>query len=201
MIYLIDDKKTRQELDYNWSQEKFSKYKDLIAPIYNNKDLAFYRDKMFQEGNIIIFHESFKDNYVNRGDVSAEKVRQDLIDFVQKKGDIYLILFSGSIASNSIKNKIAYSTPGNVYKNLEYNLEHQITESVLEHFLFGVNFQVEIILDIKNKIWELLYDEEEVIQLTQKLEEYVQQFNEFTGKNILLDDEVNVKYLKFMLNE
>ena len=42
MIYIIDDKRSRQQ-DYGWDDERFSQYEDIITPIWNLESLVEYR--------------------------------------------------------------------------------------------------------------------------------------------------------------
>ena len=58
MIYIIDDKRSRQR-DYGWDDECFSQYKDVLTPIWNMDSLAIHRGDMLEENNVILFHESF----------------------------------------------------------------------------------------------------------------------------------------------
>lgn len=59
MIYLFDDKESRQQ-SYGWTDERFGLWSDSIICI---KDFADYRlldeSDIFREGNIILYHESF----------------------------------------------------------------------------------------------------------------------------------------------
>lgn len=58
MIYLIDDKRSRQQ-DYGWNKERFSQYTDTITPIWNMESLIENREKMLEDNSVILFHESF----------------------------------------------------------------------------------------------------------------------------------------------
>lgn len=202
MIYLIDDKKIRQEKDFNWDDLKFELFQNELIRIFNNRDLDEYKTKMFAKGNIILFHESFQDNSENKTDVSAEKIRQKLIEYVQDK-EILLVLFSGSIASTSFKGNLAYTSPSVIYNNLEYilNKVRKGDDLIIENLLFGANFKIEILLELKNRIWKFLYDKKGDIEVNHSLYSLVEEYNCLTGKQIVLDDTVNVEYLKFLLNE
>lgn len=60
MIYLIDDKKNRQE-EFGWVKAYFDKYKNIIQPLYNIEDVSNIGEKLYEEENIILYHESFLD--------------------------------------------------------------------------------------------------------------------------------------------
>ena len=71
MIYLIDDKRIRQN-DNGWSAEKVGLFKDILAPIYSAEELTDLRKEvLFIESNVILFHESFFDNPENKQSVSV----------------------------------------------------------------------------------------------------------------------------------
>jgi len=202
MIYLIDDKKIRQEKDYNWNDRRFDLFQNEVIRIFNNHDLDIYKTEMFSKGNIILFHESFQDNFENKTDVSSELIRQKLIDYVQNK-EILLVFFSGSIPSNSFKGNLAYTSPNVIYNNLEYIL-NQIRKKddlKIENLLFGANFKIEILLELKNRIWKFLFDKKGDIVVNHSLYTLIDEFNNLTDKEIVLNDTVNVEYLKFLLNE
>ena len=58
MIYIIDDKRSRQQ-DYGWDEGKLAHYRNLIIPIWDYEGLVTYRDVILEQGNVILFHESF----------------------------------------------------------------------------------------------------------------------------------------------
>jgi hypothetical protein len=39
MIYLIDDKKNRQESDYGWSAERLQKFSSVLTPVYTYEEI------------------------------------------------------------------------------------------------------------------------------------------------------------------
>ena len=162
MIYLIDDKKLRQE-SLNWSEDRFIKNSLCIKPIYNYKELVIVRKEMFKNNNnIIIFHESFFDNPINKTEKNAEKIKQEFIDFANDK-NFMVIFFSGSNGARKITSNIAYTYPLNLYTNLEYVLEKYKKDSLslsLKDFLFGEKYREEEFLILKKEIWELLYKKE-----------------------------------------
>ena len=61
MIYLIDDKKLRQEKDYSWTSNRFQQFYAFIRPIHTLNELRDKNKEVFQEGNVILYHESFVD--------------------------------------------------------------------------------------------------------------------------------------------
>ena len=57
MIYIIDDKRSRQR-DYGWDENRLSTYSPIVKPIWGAEDLRLYQDQIIQEENVILFHES-----------------------------------------------------------------------------------------------------------------------------------------------
>ena len=59
MIYLFDDKESRQQ-SYGWTNNKFELWSDVIVRIKDYSDyLSLEEQDIFSERNIIIYHESF----------------------------------------------------------------------------------------------------------------------------------------------
>lgn len=143
MIYLIDDKKLRQEKDYNWSSERFAKYSKFITPIYTLEELQKNNKEVFQEGNIILYHESFIDK--TQIQKEAVKRRKRLEEFSRNRSS-YLVYFSGSKADRNLNENgnIASIPVSTLYKNLEVFVQ-KCSESVikLEYLLFGENPEIE----------------------------------------------------------
>ena len=72
MVYLIDDKKSRQEFDYLWTNTRFDHFKNIIRCIYTLDELENVSKEVFSNDNIILYHESFID-LSNKSDESIEK--------------------------------------------------------------------------------------------------------------------------------
>lgn len=94
MVYLIDDKKERQENDYNWTFSKLSNYKEILHPIYSLEELQGNSSKIFKEAKVILYHESFIDKSI-LSDEAAQK-RKELTDYAQRENK-YLVYFSGVV--------------------------------------------------------------------------------------------------------
>ena len=58
MIYIIDDKRSRQQ-DYGWNDERFQLFANIVIPIWDTESLIKYQAQILEPGNIILFHESF----------------------------------------------------------------------------------------------------------------------------------------------
>ena len=58
MIYLIDDKISRQT-DYGWDASRFKEYESILIIIQNEKGIKEHFQNIFENDNIIIFHDSF----------------------------------------------------------------------------------------------------------------------------------------------
>ena len=84
MIYLIDDKKSRQE-QLGWNELKFKKYNSIIKTIYSYKQIKEEDlntdNKIYSNTSIIFFHESFFDHveYSNKKD--SVEIRNELISW------------------------------------------------------------------------------------------------------------------------
>lgn len=158
MIYLIDDKRIRQN-DNGWSAEKVGLFKDILAPIYSAEELTDLRKEvLFIESNVILFHESFFDNPENKHIKDADKIRKDLIQFANKHKTI-LVFFSGSIGTRVINENIAYLPTNILYSNLETFLNYYLNAQInIDYLVYGDNIKREETLLIKQKIWNSLYD-------------------------------------------
>lgn len=142
MIYLIDDKKLRQEKDFGWSSEKLAKYKDKIHPIYTLDELQNRAKEIFQGENKVFYHESFLDNSI-QNEESVFK-RRSLEEFAKKHETFQLVIFSGSKNSRVIKKNIAHLPVAVVYQNLQLFLElYKESQPKLEHLVYGANPKIE----------------------------------------------------------
>jgi hypothetical protein len=140
MIYLIDDKKDRQQDDYGWNSEKLKKYIAILNPIYTYeeiKDLS-KRNEIFSEDNILLFHESFFDNDKNAHYKDSVDIRSELNNYADdKKG--WIVFFSGSKISRTLKDRVAHIPVSTLYNNLEYFIENIISQNSIDlnYLLFG----------------------------------------------------------------
>jgi hypothetical protein len=140
-IFLIDDKKVRQQSDYKWTDERFHKFKDLIERIFTLDELEKSSKEIFTDDNIIIYHESFIDP-TNLAKESAEK-RKKLSSWSKSKGNL-LVYFSGSKDFRKIEENVAHLPVSVLYTNLEIFL-YKILENDLnlKYLLFGENINLE----------------------------------------------------------
>lgn len=149
MIYLIDDKKLRQAKDYNWNDERFSQYADVISTIYTVNELTICSKDVFKEGNIILYHESFLD----ATDLKDEAIeRRQHIEHLAQTKKYSVVFFSGSKNSRDIKGNIANVPVSNLYSNLQIFLEkYRNNDQNLHYILFGENYISEQNLQLKLK--------------------------------------------------
>ncbi|MCG9971152.1 response regulator [Christiangramia crocea] len=141
MIYLIDDKKLRQENDYGWNLQKLKKYEHIIQPIYDLKELSKRRKEIFRDNNIILYHESFLDHTNLKLEASVK--RSDLDEFSSKQKN-WLAFFSGSKNSRNIENNVAHLPVSTLYQNLETFIQKYLQGDLqLNYLLFGENPDVE----------------------------------------------------------
>lgn len=141
MIYLIDDKKIRQEKDYRWTVERFKKYDSLIKLIYTLDEIKEKATDIFQEGNVIMYHESFLDKS-SIANEAAER-RSKLESFAKNKNS-YLVVFSGSKSTRDLEDNVANLPVSVLYSNLEFFLQNLSNGYInLEFLLFGENPKIE----------------------------------------------------------
>lgn len=146
MIYLIDDKKPRQEHDYNWTEERFEQFKDVITTIHTLETLQEHRKEVFKEGNIILYHESFIDKTSIKAEASE---RRKALDNFRKQNNSYLIIFSGSINTRNVIDNFANIPVSVLYSNLEIFIQkYRDRDLNLKYLLFGQNHVIEQELSI-----------------------------------------------------
>ena len=78
MVYLIDEKKLRQESDYLWTDERFGQFKNMIRCIYTLEELENGSKEIFSNDNIILYHESFIDQ-TNKSKEAVDKRKEAFI--------------------------------------------------------------------------------------------------------------------------
>lgn len=143
MIYLIDDRKHRQE-EGGWSSEKFSAYSEYIKPIYIYEELSNLSNEIFSSGNIVLFHESFIDKTSRAHDSLIKDFEIKLKNEVKKDDNFKLVYFSGSKKFRNLKDEIGYLPVEIVYQNLDVFID-KIKGGIidLKHLLYGNNHQIE----------------------------------------------------------
>ena len=147
MIYLIDDKKTRQE-DFGWTEEKFAQYANYLTPLYNIDDITKIGENLYNYGNIILYHESFLDFTGDRD--RAVKHRSKLAEKAAAIKGLSVAFFSGSQSSRSLHENVAHLPVAILYQNLEV-LIHQDEQqnNDLKYLLFGESPEIEEKLNVK----------------------------------------------------
>ena len=145
MIYIFDDKKNRQE-GYRWTNKKFVEYTEFVTPVYYYSEVQddSDRQKIFSQGNAILFHESFFDSDVNQHQKEAIEIRRNLEEFAQTNPNFYLAFFSGSKNSRFLNKNIAYLAVSILYQNLEEFIQQSKNGKVdLKYLLYGKNPNIE----------------------------------------------------------
>lgn len=142
MIYLIDDKKQRQE-GYGWNTDRINRYDGILKPIYtyeNMEDDSFRRLMFEGDNNIILFHESFFMGQ-NRDIVD---LRGKIKTALEKNKNLIVVFFSGSIKDRAIKNREVLMPVSSLYQNLDVFLEkYGSDDSRIEYLLYGKNPEIE----------------------------------------------------------
>jgi flavodoxin len=150
MVYLIDDKKSRQETDYLWSTERFGQFKNIIKCIYTLQELEKESKEVFSNDNIILYHESFIDQ-TNKSEKAIDK-RNKLYSWSENKGNI-IVYFSGSKNTREVNDNIAHIPVSSLYANLEIFLKKIIINDInLEYLVFGENINIEKDLKFKQVV-------------------------------------------------
>ncbi|WP_420378802.1 hypothetical protein [Gilvibacter sp.] len=187
MIYLIDDKKLRQE-SFGWGKKRFQGFSEIITPLFSDRDVQKERQNIRLNGMVILYHDSFYDNPLNITKRKADDLKQALIEYSHINNCV-LVLFSGSISARRIQNNIGYTPPAYVYRNLNFVLtkyEKDAKTVSAEDILFGENYVLEQTLSLKSQIWEKLYRKEKVFDPANMMT-LIEEFNELTGRSIEYD--------------
>jgi len=136
MLYLIDDKKYRQENDYQWTTQKLKKYADVVKPVYTLVEFTKLKDQIFQNGNTVLYHESFLDGTTSS--ITSQQNRIELEEFALNNDNFKLAVFSGSMFSRKLVGNIAHLPVSVIYDNLEIFLSKTGQgECNLNFLLFG----------------------------------------------------------------
>ena len=201
MIYLIDDKISRQKL-LGWNQERLEKYESIVNPVYSYKQIRDENlrsiDNIFSNQSIILFHESFFEQVTDSNKSDSLKIRNELINWcIENK--IPLVKFSGSI-NTRIQNGVNVSLSVKIlYQNLEFFLKSidkkDSIDKSLQILLFGENYNIEEILQLKKEIWETKFKFSSVLNTKFK------SFNKLTNKSIEINPNTNPTVLKTLINE
>ncbi|MEC3876483.1 response regulator [Chryseobacterium salviniae] len=143
MIYLIDDRKNRQE-DLGWSLERLND-QSLIISIYNFEQLITYKNKIFNSESIVLFHESFNDTTSQPYNLLIKEFVNDLNTFAQSNNGFKLIYFSGSKKSRLLIDNVAYLPVEILYQNINVFIKNYKTNDI-KYLCYGENPQIEEIL-------------------------------------------------------
>jgi hypothetical protein len=141
MIYLIDDKKTRQENDFGWSLEKTSKYQDVLLTFSTIEEIRKIPDiDQIVKSSIVLFHESFA-VLPHQKDELAEFKRRIM---ATENKNVHVAVFSGSKFNRFYKNQKAHLPVSIVYRNIDVLIQKYLKgESNLNYLLFGQNYKIE----------------------------------------------------------
>lgn len=138
MIYLIDDKKKRQQIDFKWSDQKLARYSHTLIPIYDLETLEKESQKVFSQENVVIYHESFLNDTPLEGDASEK--RRLLENFANKNPNFKLVIFSGSKDSRKLNGNLLHIPVGTLYTNLETFIKSDLNLNLLS---YGENSEAE----------------------------------------------------------
>lgn len=165
MIYLIDDNQKRQH-DSGWGYDKFEEYKEFIRPVYRLSEVSDdLRKELFRnENNVILFHESFFENFENKQAGDVNDIRNKLEKLSNTTSNLYYVIFSGSNSERKLnKNNTSASIPVHVlYNNLEFFIkQYQCSNKYnLKYLLYGTNPDIEpLLLEKLNKSIRLFIED------------------------------------------
>lgn len=203
MIYLIDDKIERQK-NLKWDKEYLANYSDVLLPIYFKDELDKVKSEIFKGDNIILFHESFFDNPQNRHEKDVLKIREDIRKYSDDKSTI-VVFFSGSIGTRSVDKNSAYMPVQALYSNLasfceEYRKKpHSV---IINQIVFGNDYVKEELLLLKNRIWTLLYDQDQndKLKMTAVLNNAIEDLEKIYSQKIEVEGVTN-SYLKHQIQK
>lgn len=181
MIYLIDDKKTRQK-DFGWTEEKFAQYASYLKPLYNIEEVANIGEDLYNDGNIILYHESFLD-FTGDKDKAVEQ-RSKLTEKADAINGLSVAFFSGSQNSRFLQQNVAYLPVAILYQNLDVLVHQYIQKSInLKYLLFGETPEIEEKLNEK---------------LTQANKEIATDAADISGNNLFIRP--NLRYIQNAIN-
>lgn len=193
MIYLLDEKKNRQE-KYGWLDEKFNQYSSEITLVNNFKKLKEISSDVLlsDSSNIILLHDSFFKN-LDLTDKSSFDFKERV-----KKRDIRLVTFGGSFSVTEYSEKSLQIPVSELYQNLEIYIKTDIEN--LRILAYGINYEIEEWLNIKNIIDNYLFKFDDGYDLNEN-EIYELQKKTFFNEEIMsmLGGVQNVGTLKSML--
>ncbi len=201
MIYLIDDKKSRQEL-LGWNDSIFEKYNSILKTVYSFEQIKTEqlntRSDIYSKESIILFHESFFDHVNNSHKKEGIEIRNQLTEWAADK-NVPLVQFSGSTNART-KDGNRVSLPVKLlYQNLELFLKSILNKDEIDKsfkiLLFGEKFNMEEILQIKKEIWETKF------KLSPILNSKINEFNSLTSNSIDLRVTQDPNLLKTLINE
>lgn len=188
MIYLIDDKRERQQ-KLGWTTEVLEGFSDILTPIYDNTELQSQINELFKDGNAILFHESFFDNPQNKKSEQTDEIGQKLAEFSEKRS-FPIVRFSGSMGSRRIDKLLATIPFGTLYKHLTIFLEfyRHAGEVSLKKLVFGSSDQAEETLQHKSEIYRSMYDKRDtdIFRLNPKINQSLRQLELLTNVKIIV---------------
>ena len=203
MIYLIDDKKNRQEKDFGWSTEKLATVKDYLYPIYTLKELEEKANEVFKQGNTVLYHESFLDGTSLKNEASYK--RKLLDDFAHRHLSFNLVLFSGSKTSRKLERNIAHLPASIVYQYLKHFIDkYSLGDKNLGYLVYGKNQEIE------NELLGLLEDslaniEQEPAEISNQNNLFVETYNrnvqnaiKGATKSLIVDEENDSELIEFI---
>jgi hypothetical protein len=178
MIYLIDDNQKRQH-DSGWGYDKFEEYKEFIRPVYRLSEVTDdLRNELFRNENnvnVILFHESFFENFENKQANDVNDIRNKLEKLSNTTSQRYYVIFSGSNSERKLnENNTSASIPVHIlYNNLDFFIKQyqNSNEYNLKYLLYGTNPDIEpFLLEELNKSNRLFI--EDSLNLTNEVNDY-----------------------------
>jgi hypothetical protein len=141
MIYLIDDKRVRQE-SHRWNGKRFENYPGLFKIIHSHNEIGpliqLIESSTTSSEDMVFIHDSFFQNAVPSLSIDMEGLRSALFEFAASNPKSLLVFFTGSISGMTLKGNILHIPVSKFYRNLEYFVDpSKLSKRDPKYLMFG----------------------------------------------------------------
>ncbi len=152
MIYLVEDKTSRRN-DYGWTDDKISSMSDTITVVENASVLINLMEYIKNDGNVILYHESFTrvENDENT------KIVNNFLEDLENSSGVLIAYFSGSKTERKCDGHICNLNYDPMYTNLDAYIRHaKKGQADFKYLMFGDYPEIEdylrqLLVDVNNK--------------------------------------------------
>jgi hypothetical protein len=143
MIYLIDDKKLRQE-SHRWNGDRFDSYPGVFNVIHRHQEIGPLIELLESHRtdceDMVFIHDSFFQNAGKIGGCDWDELRKRLFEFAQSNPSSILVFFTGSISGMTRQGNILHIPVSKFYRNLEHFVDpSNLGKRDLRYLMFGAN--------------------------------------------------------------